>query len=56
MLKPIRESLLILTNWMIQLGQDYMGLDAIGFDAMVIGFLVASSIKLRSQILRQNTK
>ena len=52
-MKLIREFLLMFTNWMINIGQDYMDLDAIGFDAMVIGFLVASSIKIRVKILAQ---
>ena len=45
--------LIRVTTWVINVGQKYVDLDAVGFDALIIGFLVTSSIKIRSSILEK---
>lgn len=44
--------LIRVTNWVINVGQKYGDLDAVGFDALMRA-LVTSSIKIRSSILEK---
>lgn len=47
-----RRPLMLLLNSIIDFGQAYLTLDGIGVDALVIGFLVAYSLKIRTRFYK----